>query len=156
MQREELIARRVAKDAAERQRMATPPNVAMRRGLWNIPIPPVRKVVEPNVLVVPLVGFDSAHYRLGYGGGFLDRRLAVATRRPHIIGVGYTDAPIRKPSSDVRARIYAQRTSGVPPGRIDKVDDAREYCSLAQPIPSLYRHVKYRIILYFLRQVSTQ
>ena len=59
-----------------------------------MPIPPVRKVVEPSVLVVPLVGFDGAHYRLGYGGGFYDRTLAVAAPRPHTIEVGYADAQL--------------------------------------------------------------
>ena len=33
-------------------------------------------LVWPQVTLVPLVGFDSVGYRLGYGGGFYDRTLA--------------------------------------------------------------------------------
>lgn len=70
------------------------PGVAMKRGLWNIPVPPERDVVQPSLLVVPLVGFDRAFYRLGYGGGFYDRTLAAAAPRPRTIGVGLTDAEL--------------------------------------------------------------
>lgn len=70
------------------------PGVALRRGLWNIPIPRERRPVEPNVLIVPLVGFDASRYRLGYGGGFYDRTLAAAAPRPRTIGVGLADAEL--------------------------------------------------------------
>jgi hypothetical protein len=43
----------------------------------------------PTILVPPLVGFDSAGYGLGYGGGFLDRTQAHLRPRPSAIGVGY-------------------------------------------------------------------
>jgi 5-formyltetrahydrofolate cyclo-ligase len=32
---------------------------------------------EPDILLVPMLAFDNAGYRLGYGGGFYDRSLAV-------------------------------------------------------------------------------
>ena len=32
-------------------------------------------VVQPSVLLVPLLAFDAAGHRLGYGGGFYDRTL---------------------------------------------------------------------------------
>lgn len=32
--------------------------------------------IEPRVLLVPLLAFDRAGFRLGYGGGFYDRSLA--------------------------------------------------------------------------------
>jgi 5-formyltetrahydrofolate cyclo-ligase len=70
------------------------PGVRMVRGLWNIPVPKERRPVTPDVLVIPLVGFDRARYRLGYGGGFYDRTLAAATPRPHTIGVGFADAEL--------------------------------------------------------------
>jgi 5-formyltetrahydrofolate cyclo-ligase len=65
------------------------PGDRLERGFWNIPIPAERRVVQPTVLLVPLVGFDARGYRLGYGGGYYDRTLAAMTPRPRAIGVGY-------------------------------------------------------------------
>ncbi len=64
----------------------------MRRGIWNIPIPEERVVLQPELLLVPLVGFDPAGYRLGYGGGYYDRTLAGCHPRPHCVGLGYADS----------------------------------------------------------------
>lgn len=64
------------------------PGVRMRRGLWDIPIPAERELVIPDALIVPLVGFDSQRYRLGYGGGYYDRTLAALAHKPYCIGVG--------------------------------------------------------------------
>src|SRR5690606_41678729 len=50
--------------------------------------------VVPQVVVAPVVGFDHDAYRLGYGGGFYDRTLAVANPRPRVIGVGYAAAEL--------------------------------------------------------------
>jgi len=68
------------------------PGTRMRRGVWNIPIPEERDVLTPDVLIVPLVGFDPQRYRLGYGGGYYDRTIAAAARRPFCIGLGYAAA----------------------------------------------------------------
>jgi 5-formyltetrahydrofolate cyclo-ligase len=65
------------------------PGVAMSRGVWNIPIPAQRAVLVPEALIVPLVGFDPHRYRLGYGGGYYDRTLAAAARRPWCVGLGF-------------------------------------------------------------------
>jgi 5-formyltetrahydrofolate cyclo-ligase len=67
---------------------------AMQRGFWNIPVPLERRAVTPDALLIPLVGYDSAGYRLGYGGGFYDRTLASLAPRPFCIGVGYDDAAL--------------------------------------------------------------
>ena len=48
----------------------------MRPGIWDIPVPAIADPVQPDCLLVPLVGFDEAGYRLGYGGGYYDRTLA--------------------------------------------------------------------------------
>jgi 5-formyltetrahydrofolate cyclo-ligase len=65
------------------------PGAAMARGLWGIPYPAESREVSPTTVIAPLVGFDSAGYRLGYGGGFFDRTLATMVRKPVAIGVGY-------------------------------------------------------------------
>lgn len=61
----------------------------LRRGIWDIPVPAERNLVRPTALLVPLLGFDAAGYRLGYGGGYYDRTLAGMDPRPLTIGVGY-------------------------------------------------------------------
>lgn len=65
------------------------PGAAMTRGVWNIPVPDGTPQVFPACLVVPLVGFDGEGYRLGYGGGYYDRTLAVRRPRPWAIGLGF-------------------------------------------------------------------
>src|SRR5688500_4391800 len=48
------------------------PGCEMLLGVWNIPIPDTKVRVTPRILLAPVVGFDPARYRLGYGGGFFD------------------------------------------------------------------------------------
>jgi 5-formyltetrahydrofolate cyclo-ligase len=45
--------------------------------------------VVPNLLLVPLLAFDQAGYRLGYGGGFYDRTLAKLRALAHVTAVGF-------------------------------------------------------------------
>ena len=61
----------------------------MEQGFGAIPLPADGASVIPTIIIAPLVGFDSAGYALGYGGGFLDRTLAHMRPRPLAIGVGY-------------------------------------------------------------------
>src|SRR5579864_2741685 len=42
---------------------------AMAEGIYRIPVPSERRLVDPAIVIVPLLGFDAANYRLGYGGG---------------------------------------------------------------------------------------
>ena len=65
------------------------PGEALVDGVWNIPVPEKREVVTPSVVLAPLVGFDPACYRLGYGGGYFDRTLAALRPKPAAIGVGF-------------------------------------------------------------------
>ena len=44
--------------------------------------------LQPQALLIPCVGFSRERFRLGYGGGFYDRTLALAPR-PYSIGVAY-------------------------------------------------------------------
>jgi 5-formyltetrahydrofolate cyclo-ligase len=68
------------------------PHARLARGLWKIPYPADGAELDPTVVIAPLVGFDRACYRLGYGGGFFDRTLAQRSPRPLAIGVGYPSA----------------------------------------------------------------
>jgi 5-formyltetrahydrofolate cyclo-ligase len=68
------------------------PGMPMQKGIWDIPVPKEREVVTLDAVIVPLVGFDESGYRLGYGGGYFDRTLAAARRRPYAIGFGYEDS----------------------------------------------------------------
>ena len=65
------------------------PGVAMRAGVYDIPVPVDTAVVTPDVAIVPMNGFDEQGYRLGYGGGFFDRTLAACEPRMVAIGVAY-------------------------------------------------------------------
>lgn len=67
----------------------------LERGVWNIPVPSSEAAnVMPDVVIAPVVGFDAACYRLGYGGGFFDRTLAAMPKKPRVFGVGYRQAAI--------------------------------------------------------------
>jgi 5-formyltetrahydrofolate cyclo-ligase len=64
------------------------PGCRMEKGFWDIPVPADTDTLNPGALVVPLVGFDEAGYRLGHGGGYYDRTLAALNPRPVAIGLG--------------------------------------------------------------------
>ena len=65
------------------------PDHEMAPAVWGIAEPlPTRPAVEPDVVLVPLLAFDSAGYRLGYGGGFYDRTLDVLRQKKPIVAVG--------------------------------------------------------------------
>lgn len=66
----------------------------LERGVWGIPFPAEGAVVRPDLLLVPVLGFDRAAYRLGYGGGYFDRTLAELADSARAIGVGYGLAEI--------------------------------------------------------------
>ena len=70
------------------------PGAPMTHGVWNIPVPAAGEPVAPDLLLVPLVGFDERRFRLGYGGGYYDRTLASLPFRPRTIGIGFELARI--------------------------------------------------------------
>lgn len=54
-------------------------------------------IVRPDVVLVPLLAFDKAGYRLGYGGGFYDRTLDQLRRSGPVraIGLAYEQQLVR-------------------------------------------------------------
>lgn len=58
-------------------------------GVWGIAEPtPEKAQVEPDILLVPLLAFDLAGWRLGYGGGFYDRTLRRLRAMQPVLAVG--------------------------------------------------------------------
>jgi 5-formyltetrahydrofolate cyclo-ligase len=54
------------------------PGDRLRHRMWGIEEPlPDAPVVRPDLLLVPLLAFDARGGRLGYGGGYYDRTLAL-------------------------------------------------------------------------------
>ena len=65
------------------------PGDAMDKAVWNIAEPkPDKPALDPDILIVPLLAFDRAGWRLGYGGGFYDRTLRDLRARKAIVAVG--------------------------------------------------------------------
>ena len=55
--------------------------------------------VVPDVILAPLLAFDGAGWRLGYGGGFYDRTIAAMTTPSHkvrVIGLAYDGQKLDK------------------------------------------------------------
>jgi 5-formyltetrahydrofolate cyclo-ligase len=79
-------------------------------GKWNIPQPDDdQPLLEPDVLLIPMLAFDRDGYRLGYGGGFYDRTLATLRARKPITAIGVAYA--------------AQEVPHVPRGPLDQPID---------------------------------
>lgn len=78
---------------------------AMIEDRYGIPTPASGDFVQPDLILLPLNGFDKQGYRLGYGGGFFDRTLAALSPRPLAVGVGFE---INRLSS-IRPEIHDQQ-----------------------------------------------
>jgi 5-formyltetrahydrofolate cyclo-ligase len=65
------------------------PGVALAKGPLDIPYPVGSAEIVPDVVLLPMNGWDEKGYRLGYGGGFFDRTLATLAKRPVTVGVSY-------------------------------------------------------------------
>jgi 5-formyltetrahydrofolate cyclo-ligase len=113
------------------------PGDPLEPGVWGIPVPPEDSpVVVPEVVIAPVVGFDRAGYRLGYGGGYFDRTLAALGPGVRFLGVGFfrsalptiypqphdvpmeavvTEGGIFRPEPDVPPSVGAEGETHLPP-----------------------------------------
>ena len=55
---------------------------------YGIPEPEIKKIVYPDILLIPLVAFDKNLSRLGYGGGYYDRLIEKLSKKKKIIKIG--------------------------------------------------------------------
>lgn len=65
------------------------PGDPMENKTWGI-AEPLSSATEvfPDIVLVPLLAFDAAGYRLGYGGGFYDRTLQKLRAMKPVIAIG--------------------------------------------------------------------
>jgi 5-formyltetrahydrofolate cyclo-ligase len=63
--------------------------LALAEGAYGIYEPQQTECVQPDIVIVPLVGFDRALHRIGYGKGYYDATLAaLRTEKPPLLAIG--------------------------------------------------------------------
>jgi len=55
---------------------------------YGIPEPRKTNIIYPDIILIPMVGFDKNLNRLGYGGGYYDRIIEKLMRKKKILKIG--------------------------------------------------------------------
>ena len=80
------------------------PGDALAANRYGIPEPVVRELIKPwalDLILTPLVAFDTTGHRIGMGGGYYDRTFAYLRhqhhwRRPRLVGTAYAFQQVRR------------------------------------------------------------
>jgi len=78
------------------------PDSVMVEGPFGADVPAEGALLQPDLLITPLLSFDKKCYRLGYGGGFYDRSFEQLAALKPVLGIGlaYSAQEIRKVPRD--------------------------------------------------------
>ena len=61
----------------------------LNSGQWGIREPfPDARVVEPDILIVPLAAFDRVGHRIGYGAGYYDMTINALRAKKAVVAIG--------------------------------------------------------------------
>ena len=63
-------------------------NDPLKINKFGIPEPVSSKIFYPDILLVPLVAYDSSLNRLGYGGGYYDRYIEKIEKVKKVVKIG--------------------------------------------------------------------
>jgi 5-formyltetrahydrofolate cyclo-ligase len=75
------------------------PGMEMAAGAFRVLTPPPEAPeLTPAVMLVPLLAFDAAGFRLGYGGGFYDRTIEQLRGLGHVLCIGIAYAAQEVPA----------------------------------------------------------
>ena len=63
-------------------------NDVLKINKYGIPEPLSNSKVLPDILLVPLVGFDKNLNRIGYGAGYYDRAISKIKKKKKLLTIG--------------------------------------------------------------------
>jgi len=76
---------------------------------------PTKTVIDPDIILVPLLAFSPKGDRLGYGGGYYDRTLATLRARKKVFACGVANAG--QEMADIPTSTHDERLDGILTGQ---------------------------------------
>ena len=75
------------------------PGEELESGAHGVKVPTADKAeITPDIIILPLIAYDTMGYRLGYGGGYYDRTLKALRQKQHTfiaVGAAFTTQQIK-------------------------------------------------------------